>query len=809
MLKKQATYWLVLLLVLPVAVSGDSNTITLSPADNYVTYPGQTVQHHVDVTYSGDSGTALKLDLQSQYLSSVTGNGQELVFSDGETKRFIWTLTLPQSTPLGVDTVKITIIDTSDLSNESIDVEMKITVPSDIYFGSMQSSSFVVDPGIRTNLAMNITSNASMTDDVTFSIQTDSSWNWGWTMDSIEGMTSSLQLDSDTMDFVRIWVDVPEIIDGAPLANQGPTFRLIGTSGLDFVNIAWDFTLEVSSFRNATIDSVQENVLVDPAGNTRVDVLVRNTGNTPDTLSITLGNLKINGIESMEIDSDRITSNGWTVALFNAYEDVILMPNESRIVEIGVEAPAITSGTIEVDLILYPTNFQFRTVRETASVSISWMRDFDHDLVPGDCTYIQPNSSCSASLSVQNIGNYADSVVIELDTAPQFVSNIVVPESPIQLNQNEATIFNAIEFIINETATAYQQGSISFNLRLNGGQVLQTYSIDVVVGPNVAWTFLDGRSEVDSQDVVSFAVQLRNDGNLEDGLIVQLQSSHSTEMGFTPPNGVVIEGDSERPRTFELGNLPREANFTLRGTAELPSDQTANGTLVLDIVVRSIFDPETEFVFTIEVEFLGKQWKQEQESERYSLSELVKDIGLIIKGWWLIVVCIGISGIILNKAVRDRIQRNEQDELLRQFNEQPKETQDDWMDKFSKPTTQQPQLVESPKMSRDAFEKAFHSQSTPSAPALDPLPEPIRDAATTVLDHHDMSAQRATMDKIASDIINQGVSMPHQENENLEPSTAITERTVRHENPDLSSTPRSSENVPLPKEVDEEDEFDL
>jgi hypothetical protein len=72
-----------------------------------------------------------------------------------------------------------------------------------------------------------------------------------------------------------------------------------------------------------------------------------------------------------------------------------------------------------------------------------------------------------------------------------------------------------------------------------------------------------------------------------------------------------------------------------------------------------------------------------------------------------------------------------------------------------------------------------------------------------------MSAQRATMDKIASDIINNGVSMPHQENENLEPSTAITERTIRHANPELSSTPRPPENVPLPTDVDEEDEFDL
>ena len=55
-------------------------------------------------------------------------------------------------------------------------------------------------------------------------------------------------------------------------------------SGLDGVSIAWDFTLEVSSFRNATIDAVQSNVVVDPDGNTRVDVTVRNTGNTPDTL---------------------------------------------------------------------------------------------------------------------------------------------------------------------------------------------------------------------------------------------------------------------------------------------------------------------------------------------------------------------------------------------------------------------------------------------------------------------------------------------------------------------------------------------
>ena len=35
---------------------------------------------------------------------------------------------------------------------------------------------------------------------------------------------------------------------------------------------------------------------------------------------------------------------------------------------------------------------------------------------------------------------------------------------------------------------------------------------------------------------------------------------------------------------------------------------------------------------------------------------------------------VAVSAVILNKAVRDRIQRNEQDELLRQMHEKPEET---------------------------------------------------------------------------------------------------------------------------------------
>ena len=809
MVQKRVVCSLVLLLFVPFHVIADTSTIELSPAERYVAYPGQTVQHHIDVTYTGTTSTTLKLELGTQFLSNISGNGQELVFDDGETKGFIWTMTLPKSTSYGTDTINITIVDVADQTSQSIDVELKITAPSNIYFGNAQSSTFVVDPGIRTNVATNITSNATLDDDVTFILQTDSSWDWGWDMAEVDGTTSQLLLGPDTMDFVRVWIDVPEVIDGAPLANQGPTFRLIGSSGLDGLSIAWDFSLEVRSYRNATIDTVQSNVTVDPDGNTRVDVTVRNNGNTPDTLAMTLGNLVVNDVPSTETNSDRITFEGWTVALFNAFEDVMLMPNESRVVEIGVQAPAVTSGTVSVDLILHPTNLPLRTVRETALVNISWDREFGHSLEPVDCTYLQPKSTCSASLNVQNLGNFADAVTVEIKSLPAFVTDVFVADSSFQLPRYGQGTFEAIQFMINENATAYEQGTVEFELNLLNGGNLARYTIGVIVGPNVAWTFLDGVSEIDSRDVVSFAVQLRNDGNLKDGLIVQLLSSHSTDMGFAPPEGAIIDSDSTKPRTFEIGDLPRGSNFTLRGTAALPTDQTSNGTLVLDIVVRSIFDPETEFSYTIEENFLGKLWREDVEEDGYSFSEFVEDLTLLAKGWWLVILSVAVSAVILNRAVRDRIQRNEQDKLMQRFNEQPEEAKEDWMEKFNKPSNQQPSLAESPKMDSESFKKAFQSQSAPSAPALNPVPEPIRSAATTVLDHYDIASQRSTMDQIASEIVQHGASTPHADNKHLEPTAAISERTIRHENPDLAQTSETPQNVPLPKKKTGEDDFDL
>ena len=391
---KRIAFALLFILTVPFIAEADSTTrIEITPMENYVAYPGDTVQQFVDVEYFGEEATTLKLQLQFDTQSTFSGNGQEIVFNSGETNRFLWTITLPQSTSYSNEMLEISIIDVADDLTVNTNVTIQITAPSAIQFGNTQSSTFVIDPGITTNMATNITSNASLPDDVTFIVQTTSNWNWGWNMDTIMGDNSMLTMSPDSIDFVRIWVEAPLVIDGAPLAYEGPTFTLIGTSGLDYAVISWEFSLEITAYRNVSIDSVESNVTLDPGGNDRIDVIVRNTGNIPDTISMMLGDIVIDGVAKQLEGSDRLTADGWTVALFNAFEETLLFPNETRTIQIGVEAPPQTSGTLAVDLFIHPTNFPFRSVQQTAETEIDWIRNVEANIQPTDCLYLQPGES--------------------------------------------------------------------------------------------------------------------------------------------------------------------------------------------------------------------------------------------------------------------------------------------------------------------------------------------------------------------------------------------------------------------------------
>ena len=182
---------------------------------------------------------------------------------------------------------------TSDLHpefNETVEMSVAIVPRSNLNFGVDDFTAFTVDELVRTAVAVNITNNASLSDDVTFNLYTDSDWSWGWNMPEVNGNEAYTTLAPDTLAYVYLWM-VPAVENGAPLAETGPRFILSAVSGLDMAVETWTFDLLMNEKKNATIDSIESALTVAPNQDGRVQAVVRNVGNTPNTLNITLQGL--------------------------------------------------------------------------------------------------------------------------------------------------------------------------------------------------------------------------------------------------------------------------------------------------------------------------------------------------------------------------------------------------------------------------------------------------------------------------------------------------------------------------------------
>ena len=173
---------------------------------------------------------------------------------------------------------------------------------------------------------------------------------------------------------------------------------------------------------------------------------------------------------------------------------------------------------------------------------------------------------------------------------------------------------------------------------------------------------------------------LRNEGNTPDGLLVQLQSSHSTQMSFIPPAIATYEEEIEYPRSFEVSDIPIGYNFTVRAWVELPIDQQSNGTVWINTTVRSQFEPSTLFVHTSQADYKGMAWQEEAIEESIDFGTLLSTGWAVFKAWFLMICAVLFSGVIIFKSIVSRNKRNlEQRQRAAMYQINEPEDVENWM----------------------------------------------------------------------------------------------------------------------------------
>jgi hypothetical protein len=565
----------------------------------------------------------------------------------------------------------------------------------------------------------------------------------------------------------------------------------------------------MSEFRNVSILEQETNLSLSPDSSGRTPVTITNVGNIENIMSIDLQVIDSQGDPIIGVPvSDRIDYNGWIIAVFGGYEDEFIQPTNSRTFEIGFQSPNYNQGEIDVRVIITPSGATNRAKYVDLQTAVVWQREVNADLISDDCSQLLPSESCDASFRIYNDGNYQDNYLLEIIEQPNFVSLSLVTYS-LEIGKNSLVDVSSLTITANQDASAFANGNVTIAISLtNSNQNPVLINFDVVIAPEISWSLQNLVQENDAIGRFNIAMTLRNDGNAVDGIIVQLQCSHFTEMSFIPPNGAIYESGVEYLRSFEINDIDLASNFTVRAWAGIPVDQISNGTMYLNISIRSIFTPDKPIEFTTSVQYYGTNWQDDDiKTSEKTLGDYVEITTDIVKSWFWIIISILASGLIINKALRDRNDRLENQTMIDTINSvNTSEQQDDWLAKFdSKKVETTP--IESPEIASERFEQSFKNRAGQVKPVTAPVDEKLREAAALVLDTHDKTIVRNEADELLNAIDIGGINQPAGDNEKL-PTVQYNPKMTKRSDPRNildDGEPIATEftkSVPLPDEDD-------
>ena len=763
---------LIVALALPnFPVSADGEPFEFFIDEEVVVHPGETVQFRIAWHNIVGSERHFSIQLNESHANlSIDGLPTD------------WTRVA--SGRLGESTINVTVLPNSNYEtiSFSLDIEcqevpdwklthavdVQVSRWSNLNFGANDGSSFYVLQNVNTSFAVNVSNKAGFDDMVRIYFETDSSWEYGFSDDVNNDGEVHLDLADNEDIFINFWVITPPILDGSPLAGTGPAFTLVAQSSLDSRVASWTFTLEMQTFHNMTIDSVQENLTLEPGDNERLEVTIRNNGNVDTYLDASL--------KFGSINEDRIEVNNWTVALFNAFEFRSLAPNESRTIEIGFDAPNINLGTFGVELIVMPQSFPQRSRIVELSSSIEWNRGGTLSMSGNSCNSVEWNLTCQKMFSIENTGNYLESY--KLNLVNESGMNFQVSNEIITLGKGEISTLIPVNLTPFVGADGFQQASAKLELRLADGELLDSMDLSSSTAPRVQWVWESSADSVNNGRL-EIVVTMRNDGNTQDGLIVKMTSSYFTDMSLIPPSNAIIEDNSEYIRSFEIISIEKGSNFTFRAWADIPDNQNSDGEFFLNITANSRLDEENPFTFSASTTFDSASTTEDSgESIVDSMSDLITKFFTIIWAWKWIILATLLSGLMVKKSLRDRRNRLENSSLLNQqmhVDEEP----EDWMAEFAKKKQKVPEIAQSPQIPSEVFTGMFQAVGGERKPTAAPVDSKLVGAASTVLDHHDTIAVKNKLDVLASDIAKGEISRPHTANvalpDDIQP---VTERTV-------------------------------
>ena len=554
-------------------------------------------------------------------------------------------------------------------------------------FGSNSGSNFVIEPGVGTNILVNITNNALISDFANVSIFSSSGWNIVWPRNSHPTIGEDIPINSNELVWIQFRVDVPFVENGMPLAGSKHLISVKALSQNEGTESFWNFTIEVTPVSGISIDSHENFATVPPGEKVLLPISLRNVGNHNANLAIKVQPMLDSGLPVDDtVPSQSFAHDGWSVGTFDLYKIENLAANNSGIVLIEYASPYVFSGQINIRISAYNEFEPLKILTVNQTVTIERIRgvslDFDNEDV---CNLVSPTTVgnpiiCHENISVTNTGNFNDQIELEILSNPIW-SNVGLGTSQINLQEGETVNDIDLSIEILNGTMASKNGEITIGAFIEGELiVIEKYSISV--DSVINWK-LERRETTRENENCTVSITLQNTGNDLDGIMVSLDMNVSSNFGLIPPPNSIFDA-TENIRYFEVRDIQPNQFLSFSAFATTPTGFEVNGTANLEVIAHSISDPSINFSIGEDIEYLGDYYRvSEEDNEPDILTELLSDgMGFLIRnnGMILTIFVVGLGAVLLNRAL---IKRKEDMEKIRLTpGLKPQEKVEDWTKKF-------------------------------------------------------------------------------------------------------------------------------
>ena len=583
-----------------------------------------------------------------------------------------------------------------------------------VEFGPDSGSVFAIDPGSLINLNVNYTNLAEFNDVVNIKIHGPDNWliEWEYSLDTSNGF--DFDISSDTTGWTEFSITAPMTENGMPLANSLHQFSMEINSNITGSNDWYNFSMRYGYFHGVEIVNGGGTYSISPYDVATIEMTARNLGNTQRDIAVSVRPVDENGTALGDF-AQAFALEDWNVFIQDKMELNAMWPNETGKIRFQIQSPYLVTGTIFFEIKVWSTAVPDEAINVTQRVNIVPRSGGNLELNNIDCQFeTQPGDICRTELIVENTGDIPYDFELRIKETPDWIG-LEISESNINLDAGQIKNQIYLNISVDDGILSGESAEIIVELWVDGWNP-ETISFEVVVGDYFNWALID---EVYIHDYnyqertvnVSARWTMENIGNINDGLVVNLDCNIFTDFEFELPSEAE-EQSSSNPRSFEVLDVEIGQIINFTAWMNISYDEISQTMFyvegpTLSIEARSIRDPRIIFENSVtEEEDLFKQKTDEIDNDEKEsvIIEFFRIWQTVIIS--LVVIIFGSIGVV--KAIQYRLEQDRK--RLGLPSEVEDETAGEWMSKFIKKS--EPKIfVESETIDSKGFESDFISKS--------------------------------------------------------------------------------------------------